>query len=140
MNHSHKEQPVLTYILKRVQDQILKAILTRNVWFLVINHTSLLMFLQLKLISLLCRYMDHSHSSHSIHNRLKGEKSKAILIEICTFYTFLYSLKIKEKSILMLMCLIQVSKSFSEVQKHLFLHQLIHNMTKDCSLNYKFST
>ena len=25
-------------------------------------------------------------------------------------------------------------------QKHLFLHQLIHNMTKDCSLNYKFST
>ena len=25
-------------------------------------------------------------------------------------------------------------------QKHLFLHQLTHNMTKDCSLNYKFST
>ena len=24
-------------------------------------------------------------------------------------------------------------------QKHLFLHQLTHNMTKDCSLNYKFS-
>ena len=25
-------------------------------------------------------------------------------------------------------------------QKHLFLHQLTHNTTKDCSLNYKFST
>ena len=25
-------------------------------------------------------------------------------------------------------------------QKHLFLHQLTHNMTKDCSLNYKFRT
>jgi hypothetical protein len=25
-------------------------------------------------------------------------------------------------------------------QKHLFSHQLIHNMTKDCSLIYKFST
>ena len=25
-------------------------------------------------------------------------------------------------------------------QKHLFLHQLTHNMTKYCSLNYKFST
>ena len=25
-------------------------------------------------------------------------------------------------------------------QKHLFLHQLTHNMKKDCSLNYKFST
>ena len=25
-------------------------------------------------------------------------------------------------------------------QKHLFLHQLTHNMAKDCSLNYKFST
>ena len=25
-------------------------------------------------------------------------------------------------------------------QKHLFLYQLTHNMTKDCSLNYKFST
>ena len=25
-------------------------------------------------------------------------------------------------------------------QKHLFLHYLTHNMTKDCSLNYKFST
>ena len=25
-------------------------------------------------------------------------------------------------------------------QKHLFLHQLIHNMTKDCSLTYQFST
>ena len=25
-------------------------------------------------------------------------------------------------------------------QKHLFLHQLSHNMTKNCSLNYKFST
>ena len=24
-------------------------------------------------------------------------------------------------------------------QKHLFLHQLTHNTTKDCSLNYKFS-
>ena len=24
-------------------------------------------------------------------------------------------------------------------QKHIFLHQLTHNMTKDCSLNYKFS-
>ena len=24
-------------------------------------------------------------------------------------------------------------------QKHLFLHQLTHNMTKDCSLNYEFS-
>ena len=24
-------------------------------------------------------------------------------------------------------------------QKHLFLHQLTHNMTKDCSLNYQFS-
>ena len=24
-------------------------------------------------------------------------------------------------------------------QNHLFLHQLTHNMTKDCSLNYKFS-
>ena len=26
------------------------------------------------------------------------------------------------------------------IQKHLFLHQLIHNMMTDCSLNYKFST
>ena len=25
-------------------------------------------------------------------------------------------------------------------QKHLFLHQLTHNMTTDCSLNYKFNT
>ena len=25
-------------------------------------------------------------------------------------------------------------------QKHLFLHQLTHNMTKDCSLTYQFST
>ena len=25
-------------------------------------------------------------------------------------------------------------------QKHLFFHQLTHNMTKDCSLSYKFST
>ena len=25
------------------------------------------------------------------------------------------------------------------VQKHLFLHQLTHNMTKDCSLNYKLA-
>ena len=25
-------------------------------------------------------------------------------------------------------------------QKHLFFHQLTHNMTKDCLLNYKFST
>ena len=25
-------------------------------------------------------------------------------------------------------------------QNHLFLHQLTHNMTKDCSLNYQFST
>jgi hypothetical protein len=25
-------------------------------------------------------------------------------------------------------------------QKHLFLHQLTHNMTTDCSLNYEFST
>ena len=25
-------------------------------------------------------------------------------------------------------------------QKHLFLQQLTHNMSKDCSLNYKFST
>ena len=25
-------------------------------------------------------------------------------------------------------------------QKHLFLHQLTHNMTKDCSLNYEFNT
>ena len=25
-------------------------------------------------------------------------------------------------------------------QKHLFLHRLTHNMTKDCSLNYKFRT
>ena len=25
-------------------------------------------------------------------------------------------------------------------QKHLFLHQLTQNMTKDCSLNYKQST
>ena len=25
-------------------------------------------------------------------------------------------------------------------QKYLFLHQLTHNMTKDCSLNYEFST
>ena len=25
-------------------------------------------------------------------------------------------------------------------QKHLFLHQLTYNMTKDCSLNYEFST
>ena len=25
-------------------------------------------------------------------------------------------------------------------QKHLFLYQLTHNMTKDCSLNYEFST
>jgi hypothetical protein len=25
-------------------------------------------------------------------------------------------------------------------QKHLFLHQLIHNMRTDCSLNYEFST
>ena len=25
-------------------------------------------------------------------------------------------------------------------QNHLFLHQLTHNMTTDCSLNYKFST
>ena len=25
-------------------------------------------------------------------------------------------------------------------QKHLFLHQLTHNMTKDCSLNYQFRT
>ena len=24
--------------------------------------------------------------------------------------------------------------------KHLFSHQLTHNMTKDCSLNYKFNT
>ena len=24
-------------------------------------------------------------------------------------------------------------------QKHLFLHQLTHNMTKDCSLNYEFT-
>ena len=23
-------------------------------------------------------------------------------------------------------------------QKHLFMHQLIHTMTKDCSLNYKY--
>ena len=29
-------------------------------------------------------------------------------------------------------------KSFS--QAHFFLHQLTHNMTKDCSLHYKFST
>ena len=25
-------------------------------------------------------------------------------------------------------------------QKHLFLHQLTHNMTTNCSLNYKFNT
>ena len=25
-------------------------------------------------------------------------------------------------------------------QKHLFLHQLTHNMTADCSLNYEFNT
>ena len=25
------------------------------------------------------------------------------------------------------------------IQKHLFLHQLTHNMMTDCSLNYKFS-
>ena len=25
-------------------------------------------------------------------------------------------------------------------QKHLFLHKLTHNMAKDCSLNYEFST
>ena len=25
-------------------------------------------------------------------------------------------------------------------QKHLFLHQLTHNMTKDCSLDYELST
>ena len=25
-------------------------------------------------------------------------------------------------------------------QKHLFLHQLTHNATKDCSFNYEFST
>ena len=35
-----------------------------------------------------------------------------------------------------LSCLIQVNL----FQKHLFLHQLTHNMTKDCSLIYQFNT
>ena len=34
--------------------------------------------------------------------------------------------------------LYQVQVNF--FQKHLFLHQLTHNMTKDCPLNYQFST
>ena len=33
-------------------------------------------------------------------------------------------------------CLLQVNL----FQRHLFLHQLTHNMTKDCSLIYQFST
>ena len=38
-----------------------------------------------------------------------------------------------------------LEKSCSKVQvnlcqKHLFWHQLTHNMTKECSLNYEFST
>ena len=30
--------------------------------------------------------------------------------------------------------------TFDICQKHLFLHQLIHNMTTDCLLKYKFNT
>ena len=33
-----------------------------------------------------------------------------------------------------------LSEQVNLCQKLLFLHQLIHNMTTDCSLNYKFNT
>ena len=38
------------------------------------------------------------------------------------------------------MCLALLKIQVNLCQKHSFLHQLTHNMTTDCSLNYKFST
>ena len=35
---------------------------------------------------------------------------------------------------------IMISAQVNLCQKHLFLHQLTHNMTKDCSLIYQFCT
>ena len=37
-------------------------------------------------------------------------------------------------------CMIQSKIQVNLFQKHSFLHQLNHNISKDCSLNYKFST
>ena len=42
----------------------------------------------------------------------------------------------QKKTFVVAMIFIQVNIC----QKHLFLHQLTHNMTTDCSLNYVFST
>ena len=62
------------------------------------------------------------------------------LIVQCTFhlqvicdvqYLFFYLGKV---------CLFACDVQVNLFQTHLFLHQLTHNMTKDCSVNYEFST
>ena len=43
------------------------------------------------------------------------------------------------RSFLSFLIFIQEAAEVNLFQKHLFLYQLTHNMTKDCSLNYEFS-
>ena len=50
--------------------------------------------------------------------------------EIVQFYMWL------DDNIRLMFVMLQVNL----FQNHLFLHQLTHNMTEDCSLNHKFST
>ena len=91
--------------------------------------------------------------------------SNQIFYRICTDYDFFFNWQTEKKTILdqweiwFLFRLLKPRKiwKFGEkdfvwwfdpmgslqvnlFQKHLLLHQLTHNMTKDCSLNYKFST
>ena len=56
----------------------------------------------------------------------------------------LWSFRLKNGNLLV--CIPELKDSLSILlqvnlfQKHLFFHQLTHNLTKDCSLNYEFST
>ena len=62
--------------------------------------------------------------SQSDNYRLSKEKNSSVCLLMSPFLPFQFTY------------VVQVNI----FQKHLFLYQLTHNMTKDCSLNYEFST
>ena len=62
--------------------------------------------------------------SQSDNYRLSKEKNSSVCLLMSPFFPFQFTY------------VVQVNI----FQKHLFLYQLTHKMTKDCLLNYKFST
>ena len=51
-----------------------------------------------------------------------------------------YPKETKDTASIVIMATINETAQINIFQKHLFLHQVTYNKTKDCSLNYEFTT